>query len=87
LRAQPWLQRDCNKNYQQKKSRPSCGNCKKIGHTKDTCWFLHGKPPKGRENRGNTVSAHNLKNTIEAAAPEHSPFSKEQIDMLQKLLQ
>jgi len=32
-------------NYQRKKSKSSCENCKKIGHTKDTCWFLHGKPP------------------------------------------
>ena len=30
-------------NSQQKKSRPWCEHCKKLGHTKDTCWFLHGK--------------------------------------------
>jgi hypothetical protein len=23
-----------------------CNYCKKIGHTKKTCWKLHGKPPR-----------------------------------------
>ena len=69
-------------NSQQKKSRPWCEHCRKTGHTKDTCWFLHGKPadakpPRGRENRGNTASFHTLENTIESVAPETSPFNKE----------
>ena len=25
--------------------RTYCEHCKKLGHTKDTCWALHGKPP------------------------------------------
>ena len=24
--------------------RTYCEHCKKLGHTKDTCWILHGKP-------------------------------------------
>ena len=24
--------------------RTYCEHCKKLGHTKDTCWALHGKP-------------------------------------------
>ena len=24
--------------------RTYCEHCKKLGHTKDTCWTLHGKP-------------------------------------------
>ena len=26
--------------------RTYCEYCKKLGHTKDTCWALHGKPPQ-----------------------------------------
>ncbi|KAL5564556.1 hypothetical protein UlMin_027720 [Ulmus minor] len=27
-----------------KKGRPWCEHCKKPGHTKETCWKIHGKP-------------------------------------------
>ena len=26
------------------KARPQCTHCSKLGHTKETCWQLHGKP-------------------------------------------
>lgn len=25
--------------------RPFCEHCKKVGHTKSTCWDIYGKPP------------------------------------------
>ena len=76
--------------HQQKKSRPWCEHCKKTGHTKDTCWFIHGKPadtkpPRGRENRGNIAST--SMHEIDIAESETSVFSREQMELLQKLFQ
>ena len=76
--------------HQQKKSRPWCEHCKKTGHTKDTCWFIHGKPadtkpPRGRENRGNIAST--SMHEIDIAESETSVFSRKQMELLQKLFQ
>ena len=30
------------------KPPPVCEHCKKLWHTKDQCWKLHGRPPNGR---------------------------------------
>src|ERR1044072_1910570 len=74
---------------QQKKNRPWCDNCKKPGHTMDNCWVIQGKPVdaksfRGREIRGNIAST----STHEAdAARGAAPFSKEQMEVLQKLQQ
>ena len=27
-----------------KKGRPWCGHCRRLGHTHETCWKIHGKP-------------------------------------------
>ncbi|XP_054798434.1 uncharacterized protein LOC129303263 [Prosopis cineraria] len=34
------------------KGRPTCEHCKKVGHTKDKCWDLHGKPPNWKPRKG-----------------------------------
>lgn len=65
-----------------KKIRPWCDHCKKPGHTKDTCWIIHGKSSelkwtKIQDSRGNTTELN----------PHSSPFSKEQMETLQKILQ
>ncbi|RVW40843.1 Retrovirus-related Pol polyprotein from transposon RE1 [Vitis vinifera] len=52
-----------NNNHQTKKNRPWCDHCRKPGHTKETCWHLHGKPAdwkpsrpqQNKEGRGYTV--------------------------------
>nr|CAN81439.1 hypothetical protein VITISV_036849 [Vitis vinifera] len=72
----------------QKRDRPWCNYCKKPGHYKEACWKLHGKPadwkPKPRSDRdGRAHVAANFKST---SVPEPSPFNKEQMEMLQKLL-
>ncbi|KAI5410279.1 hypothetical protein KIW84_055684 [Lathyrus oleraceus] len=72
----------------QKKTRPWCEHCKRPGHTKETCWIIHGKPSetkffKGKEGRGNTAF-----NNQEAEVYSNSSlFSKEQMEALKKLLQ
>ncbi|XP_050888927.1 uncharacterized protein LOC127094101 [Lathyrus oleraceus] len=72
----------------QKKTRPWCEHCKRPGHTKETCWIIHGKPSetkffKGKEGRGNTT----FNNQEDEVYSNSSLFSKEQMEALQKLLQ
>ena len=43
--------------------------------------------PRGRENRGNLASLHTTESISDYAEPERNPFSKEQMEMLQKLFQ
>ncbi|RVW84320.1 Copia protein [Vitis vinifera] len=72
----------------QKRDRPWCDYCKKPGHYKEACWKLHGKPadwkPKPRSDRDGR--AHVAANSESTSVPEPSPFNKEQMEMLQKLL-
>ncbi|KAK4270903.1 hypothetical protein QN277_019668 [Acacia crassicarpa] len=50
------------------KSCPMCDQCKKIGHTKDKCWKLHGKPSDWIPRKpSRSPSAHQT--TIEADTP------------------
>nr|CAD1844033.1 unnamed protein product [Ananas comosus var. bracteatus] len=74
-------------NRQKNKGRPCCDYCRKPGHSRDTCWKLHGKSADWKparhfekEGRGNHV------NTEEQSKPEASLFNKEQMEMLQKLI-
>ncbi|RVW39753.1 Copia protein [Vitis vinifera] len=72
----------------QKRDRPWCDYCKKPGHYKETCWKLHEQPadwkPKRRFDRDGR--AHVAANSESTSVPEPSPFNKEQMEMLQKLL-
>ncbi|RVW65136.1 hypothetical protein CK203_035784 [Vitis vinifera] len=72
----------------QKRDRPWCDYCKKPGHYKETCWKLHGKPADWKPSHGLTEMAeHTWLPTLRAPLfPEPSPFNKEQMEMLQKLL-
>ena len=69
-----------------KKGRPWCEHCRKPGHTKETCWKIHGKPTNWKPNQsnngsqGNTASSSETNNSAEA-----NPFNKEQMEVLQKL--
>ncbi|CAH9120755.1 unnamed protein product [Cuscuta epithymum] len=77
-----------NENYSQatkvntdrrNNKRPYCDHCHKPGHTKDSCWQIHGKPRdwKPRKNTSDQEHKGNL-----ASSPL---FSKEQLDLLQTL--
>ncbi|RVW33095.1 Retrovirus-related Pol polyprotein from transposon RE2 [Vitis vinifera] len=72
----------------QKRDRPWCDYCKKLGHYKEVCWKLHGKPadwkPKPWFDRDGR--AHVAANSESTSVPKPSPFNKEQMEMLQKLL-
>ncbi|RVW15064.1 hypothetical protein CK203_084807 [Vitis vinifera] len=72
----------------QKRDRPWCDYCKKPGHYKEACWKLYGKPadwkPKPRSDRDGR--AHVAANSASTSVPEPSPFNKEQMEKLQKLL-
>ncbi|KAF7803825.1 Retrovirus-related Pol polyprotein from transposon RE1 [Senna tora] len=64
------------------RSSKQCDHCHKKGHTKDTCWEIHGKPatwkPRPRANHADTT------NNGETHA-EPTLFSKDQLELLQKL--
>ncbi|RVW71043.1 Retrovirus-related Pol polyprotein from transposon RE1 [Vitis vinifera] len=71
-----------------KGGKPWCDHCRKSGHSRETCWKIHGKPvdwkprqPLEKEGRGNHVATDE-----QSPQPEASPFNKEQMEMLQKLL-
>ncbi|KAH6771231.1 hypothetical protein C2S52_016034 [Perilla frutescens var. hirtella] len=79
-----------NGGYSQKWERPWCEHCEKTNHFKWTCWKLHGKPagwkskPQfDRNNRAHVVSTSLTSNNVNV--PVSSPFSKEQMEMLQTL--
>ncbi|KAL4560354.1 hypothetical protein LXL04_032504 [Taraxacum kok-saghyz] len=62
---------------QKKTGRPWCDHCKRPGHTKETCWKIHGKPADWKpSSRGNLATSENLE-----------PFTKEQLEALRKVLQ
>ncbi|KAL5565961.1 hypothetical protein UlMin_029125 [Ulmus minor] len=70
-----------------RKGRPWCEHCKKPGHTKETCWKIHGKPADWKPNR----ARNDWEPRANAAATsgnnaDTSPFTREQIEALQKLL-
>ncbi|KAA8521237.1 hypothetical protein F0562_011926 [Nyssa sinensis] len=71
-----------------KGGRPWCDHCRKLSHSRETCWKIHRKladwkprQPIEKEGRGNHVATDE-----QSPQPEASPFNKEQMEMLQKLL-
>lgn len=47
-------------NPQKKTGRPWCDHCKRPGHTKETCWKIHGKPTDWKpSSRGNVATTGN----------------------------
>ncbi|KAF7814569.1 Retrovirus-related Pol polyprotein from transposon RE1 [Senna tora] len=74
----------------QKKGRPWCDHCHRTGHIKDKCWKLHGKPSDWKSLKDkNTASGLNssaLSDPKESSSSSSAVFSKEQMALLQKLL-
>ncbi|KAF7810530.1 Retrovirus-related Pol polyprotein from transposon RE1 [Senna tora] len=55
-----------------------CDHCHKKGHTKDTCWEIHGKTPNWKSRSRSSAALH--VETIDS-----QPFSQNQIEFLQNL--
>jgi len=71
-----------------RRGRPWCDHCRKPGHTKDTCWKLHGKPVDWKPSRGSTEreSRGNAASTELPPTSSQAPFTKDQIEVLQRLI-
>ncbi|XP_024024880.1 uncharacterized protein LOC112092581 [Morus notabilis] len=58
--------------------RPRCEHCRKTGHTRDTCWKIHGKPTDWKPSRSTTESRGNIASSAsENNTSEPILFSKE----------
>ena len=66
-----------------------CDYCQNTGHTRDFCWKLHGRPPRGRgsgrsgRGRGTVrpqAQAHVSESTVVASSPGSGFISSEQVD-------
>lgn len=76
-----WAKANNGLNQGQQRKRPWCDHCHKPGHKIDGCWDLHGKPPdwKPKQNRNRAYQA-----TVNDQSS--TPFSKDQMDQLYKML-
>jgi hypothetical protein len=71
-----------------------CNYCKKTSHTKETCWKLHGKPPrmgcnggyKWNQSRGHAHLTNSEETVRESSILEVGGFNKEEIECLETLL-
>jgi len=69
---------------QTNKPRVWCDHCNKPRHTRETCWKIHGKPANHKSNRQGEKSIRPPASSANSA--ESTPFNKEQIDQILKLL-
>ena len=46
--------------------RTYCEHCKKLGHAKDTCWTLHGKPTNWKPRQPNKAHSHQASSETQA---------------------
>ncbi|KAI4346246.1 hypothetical protein L6164_013314 [Bauhinia variegata] len=46
------VSRSSTTNERGQRERPFCDHCKKTGHTRDTCWEIHGKPADWKPQKG-----------------------------------
>ena len=80
LEGSALISRTASWDSRQKKGRPWCEHCHKPGHTKETCWKIHGKPSDWKPSRPS-----NDKEGRAYTAANSDPFTKEQLEVLQKL--
>ncbi|KAL5546093.1 hypothetical protein UlMin_005780 [Ulmus minor] len=76
-----------SQDNKQRKGRPWCEHCKKPGHTKETCWKIHVKPADWKPNRARNdwETRANIAATL-GDNTKTNPFTREQIEALQKLI-
>lgn len=70
------------------KSRPTCDHCQKIGHTKDSCWKLHGKPAdwKPKKGKGKGYMAETMKDSDSVASSNVTSSNGDKFDQILELL-
>ncbi|XP_062107598.1 uncharacterized protein LOC133818620 [Humulus lupulus] len=85
--------RGANPDNRQNKGCHWCDHCRKLGHYSETCWKIHGKPPNwkpkswgDRESQGNVAATTSSTAEGNKDAFESAPFTKAQLEALQKLL-
>ncbi|XP_028805360.1 uncharacterized protein LOC114760266 [Neltuma alba] len=68
------------------KNKPICEHCKKSGHTKETCWDIHGKPAdwKPKKSKGRSYMAGTERNEMQPATP--AAISNDQLSKLIEML-
>ena len=68
-----------SKDLKNTRGRPFCDHCKKQGHTKTTCWDLHGKPAdwKPKQGRGRSYIAE---------APKADTMPSDQLNKILEML-
>lgn len=70
-------------NQSRKGGRPWCDHCRKLGHTKETCWKIHEKPADwkpsrahgDKKSRGNQASIEDHQVSSSQKAPLESTLS------------
>ncbi|RVW69271.1 hypothetical protein CK203_061361 [Vitis vinifera] len=75
-------------NNQPRKIRPWCDHCQKPGHTKDTCWKIHGKPANWKSScpqNDKESLGHHVTVEDNPVPPNSNLFNKEQLELLQKI--
>ncbi|KZV22300.1 hypothetical protein F511_17902 [Dorcoceras hygrometricum] len=66
--------------------RPWCDHCHRPGHTKDTCWEIHGKPANWQSRKQSdrrSFQAHSVQEQPSSSRTS-TPFTAEQIEQLEK---
>ena len=69
------------------KKKPWCDYCKKLWHTRDNCWKIHGKPPGGKKKPEKAFQAMAETSKEQQINSGHPTFAQDQIEQLLKLLQ
>ncbi|KAL4378943.1 hypothetical protein GQ457_02G009710 [Hibiscus cannabinus] len=68
----------------QRGNKPWCDHCKRVGHVRDTCWKLHGKPADWKPQKMRQQKTTPAANATSTTSP--ATLSSQQIEDLQKLL-
>ncbi|XP_054817515.1 uncharacterized protein LOC129317173 [Prosopis cineraria] len=73
-------------NHKNQKGKVTCEHCKKIGHTRDTCWDIHGKPADWKPKKGKQRS-YQTSHDVPPDKPDSIPeIDKEQLGKLLEML-
>ncbi|KAH7665241.1 RNA-directed DNA polymerase protein [Dioscorea alata] len=72
---------------QRQGNRPWCEHCKKLGHTKEVCWKIHGKPANWQSSSNRSFQASQGNVAAFQKSEGTDPFNQEQIEALRKMLQ